>query len=63
MLPVFALEAVGAAELLKAEHLLDKQRCEEMESRMQKMQEEVKKLQSDKERLKQVDRLCGRLII
>lgn len=51
------LEAVGAAELLKAEHLREKQRCEEMESRMQKVQEEAKKLYSDKERLKQVDRL------
>lgn len=52
---VCVLEAVGAAESLKAEHLLEKQRCEEMESRLHMMQEEVKKLQSDKDRLKQVD--------
>lgn len=55
MLLVCASEAVGAAESLKAERLLEKQRCQEMESRVHEMEEEVTKLRSDKERLKQVD--------
>lgn len=38
----------------KAQHRLDKQRCEELESRVHKMQEELEKLQTDRERLGQV---------
>lgn len=53
------LEAVGAAELSKAQHRLEKQRCEELECRVHKMQEELQKLQTDKERLGQVGTVCS----
>lgn len=56
-------EAVGAAELSKAQHRLEKQRCEELESRVHNMEEELKKLQTDKERLEEVGRLCAVLTI